>query len=116
MLTKKIEHIDSLRGVAILMVILVHTSQSITGNRMWVDIIAEYGQLCVQLFFVISAYTLCMSGKVRAEEKHATKIFYIKRFFRIAPHYYLGIVFYYFLLFSQSSILQKSLFPHTHHG
>ena len=43
------------------------------------------------LFFVASAYTLCLSASRRAEPARS---FYLRRFFRIAPLYYFAIVLY----------------------
>ena len=90
----KLKHIDSLRGIAILLVILVHTSQGIGGISFPLGFLFRYGQMGVQLFFVISAYTLCLSMDRRQEERFAIAGFFIRRFFRIAPLYYLGIIFY----------------------
>lgn len=87
--------IDSIRGIAILMVILVHTSQSLVLPYGWLKFFASYGQMGVQLFFVASAYTLCLSFSKRKNEKNAIAKFYIRRFFRIAPVYYLGIIGYF---------------------
>jgi peptidoglycan/LPS O-acetylase OafA/YrhL len=58
----KYPHIDSARGIAILMVILIHTAQSVhqavLDFKFIPHIIHEYGQMGVQLFFVVSAFTL----------------------------------------------------------
>ena len=81
------------------MVILVHTSQSVALSDYWLQILAAYGQMGVQLFFVASAYTLCLSSKRRKNEKNAIANFYIRRFFRVAPIYYLGIIGYFTLRF-----------------
>lgn len=54
----KLKHIDALRGIAVLLVILVHTSQSIPGISLPLRYFSKYGQMGVQLFFIISAYTL----------------------------------------------------------
>jgi len=48
-----------------------------------------------QLFFVASAYTLCISFSKRKNEKNSIKNFYIRRLFRISPIYYLGIIGYF---------------------
>jgi len=53
----------------------------------------NFGQLGVQLFFIASALTLCLSMKERNEKSIYN--FYIRRFFRIAPLYYFGIVLYF---------------------
>ncbi|GAB0157529.1 acyltransferase [Chryseobacterium sp. Alg-005] len=90
-------HINSLRGIAILMVILVHTTQLFNFNPILINHIFAYGKMGVQLFFIASAYTLCLSSHFREnEKKHITK-FYIRRYFRIFPIYYLGILIYYLL-------------------
>jgi peptidoglycan/LPS O-acetylase OafA/YrhL len=92
---QKLEHIDSLRGVAILMVILVHTAQLTPRMSHRMLEIATLGQLGVQLFFVVSAITLSLSADHRVDEKNRYKKFIIRRFFRIAPLYYIGIVWYF---------------------
>lgn len=88
----KLQSIDSLRGIAILLVILVHTSKSVEGLSFPVSAISNYGQMGVQLFFLVSAYTLCLSMERRYEERFKEINFFIRRFFRIAPLYYVGIV------------------------
>lgn len=45
----------------------------------------------VSLFFIVSAFTLCISHERRKTEYKATTKFFIRRFFRIAPSYYLAI-------------------------
>jgi len=88
--------IDSLRGIAILMVVAVHVSQSRT--LMISDFarsFLNFGSKGVQLFFIVSAFTLFMSFNSRLERENHPYINYgIRRFFRIAPMYYLAIIFY----------------------
>ncbi len=48
---EKLDYIDIVRGIAILMVILVHTSQAVNGVSQLVGDINRYGQMGVQLFF-----------------------------------------------------------------
>jgi len=91
--------IDSIRGIAILLVILVHTSQSLVLPDGWLKNFSSYGQMGVQLFFVASAYTLCLSFSTRKSEKMAIAKFYVRRLFRIAPVYYLGIIGYFIFRF-----------------
>ncbi|HEY9657997.1 MAG TPA: acyltransferase family protein [Allocoleopsis sp.] len=81
----KLQSIDSLRGIAILLVILVHTSKSVEGLSFPISAISNYGQMGVQLFFIVSAYTLCLSMERRREERLKEVNFFIRRFFRIAP-------------------------------
>lgn len=91
----KYAYIDALRGVAILMVILVHTAQQIPMLGGLIKTAADYCQMGVQLFFVISSYTLCLSFERRSPERYRIISFYIRRFFRIAPLYYTGIAVYF---------------------
>lgn len=92
---EKLEYIDVLRAIAILMVIFVHNSQTVKGLSAQAKSISEYGQIGVQLFFVASAYTLCFSQTKRIQEKHQLKSFFVRRFFRIAPLYYFAIAWYF---------------------
>lgn len=89
---QKFVSIDIMRGIAILMVILVHTAQGINGLTILKNISA-YGQMGVQLFFIASAFTLCYSLDV-GRSKEPLLNFYIRRYFRIAPGYYVGIIIY----------------------
>jgi len=91
--THKLQYIDILRGLAILGVIAVHSEQQIENLYPLVHSVFNYGQLGVQLFFVASALTLCLSMSERNENSNFN--FYIRRFFRIAPLYYIGIIFYF---------------------
>ena len=89
---QKLDFVDRMRGLAILAVIAVHYAQMFASPTL--KIIGATGQVGVQLFFVASAFTLCLSADQRAGEKHGVRNFYIRRYFRIAPLYYLGIVAY----------------------
>jgi peptidoglycan/LPS O-acetylase OafA/YrhL len=52
----------------------------------------------VQLFYIASALTLCMSWEFRhSHETSPVRNFFLRRFFRIAPMFYVAIVFYVFL-------------------
>lgn len=92
---EKYAYIDALRGWAILGVILVHASHAVepsSGAMLWG---MREGARGVQLFFVTSALTLCMSWMVRSSrENFPIRNFYIRRFFRIAPMYYIAIFAY----------------------
>ena len=94
--TEKLDYIDTLRGLAILGVIMVHTNQYGSSNLPSViGKIIEEGARGVQLFYIASAFTLFLSFKNRfPKEKLPIRNFYIRRFFRIAPMYYLGICYY----------------------
>lgn len=94
---KKFEYIDSLRGIAILLVIGVHilsyfkVDTSMFFPPLLVDYIYDF-RCGVSLFFIVSAYTLALSNDRRQNEKHNIRNFFIRRFFRIAPIYYLAIL------------------------
>jgi peptidoglycan/LPS O-acetylase OafA/YrhL len=90
----KLDYVDALRGIAILMVILVHTVGAVPDVLPITSRLAMYGQLGVQLFFVASAYTLCISYDRRTEEPYRVLSFFIRRLFRIAPLYYFGVLIY----------------------
>ena len=94
----KLKYIDALRGIAILAVIIVHTGQYGTNN--YPEIIKAligHGARGVQLFYLASAFTLFLSFNYRKEsEINPKRNFFIRRFFRIAPMYYLGIIYYLF--------------------
>jgi peptidoglycan/LPS O-acetylase OafA/YrhL len=92
---RQLAFINSIRGIAILMVVLVHTANNIDGLSVFSKYISSYGQMGVQLFFVASAYTLCLSAEYRSRENHKLKKYFIRRFFRISPIYYLGILIYF---------------------
>lgn len=90
---KKYDYIDALRALAILGVVAVHASQLIPNLNPVLGVVFNYGQLGVQLFFIASAMTLCMSMESRSGEN--VKYFYLRRLFRIAPLFYVAIVFYF---------------------
>jgi peptidoglycan/LPS O-acetylase OafA/YrhL len=94
---EKLHYINALRGLAILGVLLVHTGQYGTDRQYFSgveQIFVDAGRFGVQLFFVASAFTLWLSMSRRKEEKHPTRNFALRRFFRIAPMYYVGLAFY----------------------
>jgi peptidoglycan/LPS O-acetylase OafA/YrhL len=88
MAPKRYAYIDAMRGYAILLVIAVHSSQYFSDLPDMVRTLADQGARGVQLFFVASAMTLGMSWQARHD---GIAPFYIRRFFRIAPMYYLSI-------------------------
>ncbi|NDW08104.1 acyltransferase [Dysgonomonas sp. 520] len=96
---KKYEYIDSLRGIAILMVLLIHNGgygSSLHDISPLLDKIRLAGRYGVQLFFLVSAYTLMLSHQSRYVENKSTRNFFIRRLFRIVPIYYIALVIYAF--------------------
>jgi peptidoglycan/LPS O-acetylase OafA/YrhL len=93
----KLKYIDALRGLAIMGVLIVHCGQHgrNEGLPTVIQSIILNGAHGVQLFYVASAFTLFLTlANRRAPEKYPWFNFFIRRFFRIAPMYYLGICYY----------------------
>lgn len=93
-------YIDCVRGYAVLLVILSHLAYRFPQLPYPVHRVAVMGWFGVQLFFLASCVTLLMSWHSEVEKRGAadTGAFFIRRFFRIAPAYYLAAVFYFFLM------------------
>jgi peptidoglycan/LPS O-acetylase OafA/YrhL len=95
---RRLEWLDALRGWAILGVVLVHSGQVArltAGSLFHITVAGQYG---VQLFFVVSSLTIGLTY-----DSHIRKFgsglrsdisWLTKRYFRIAPFYYLALVFY----------------------
>lgn len=95
----RLSYIDAGRGIAILLVILVHVGYAVPNLDQFSFSIFKFGQMGVQLFFILSAYTLCLSFNSRKEESNRIINFTIRRIFRIAPAYYLALFLYFILSF-----------------
>ena len=90
---RRLRGLDSLRGVAIALVILFHV-QLHFGAPGLVGKLALLGYNGVQLFFIVSGITMCyMWAQRRQESREATK-FLIRRICRIAPPFWFAIAFY----------------------
>jgi peptidoglycan/LPS O-acetylase OafA/YrhL len=84
-------YLDAVRAFAALLVVVVHTQQHFPAPNRAVELLASFGQLGVQLFFVLSAF-LIFESLDRIEKKGGTlSEFFVHRFLRIAPLYYLAI-------------------------
>lgn len=94
--TRHLDFIDALRGYAVLGVIAVHVAPLVPALQYPLTKYAHDGAYGVQLFFVTSALTLCMSWQSRQD---GAVPFYIRRFFRIAPSYWLVTIIYTTLIF-----------------
>lgn len=95
--TKKYDYIDALRGIAVLGTLFIHSSKYERGINNFGDNFKELallGNSGVQLFFMMSAVTLFLSMSQKKKlEKNPTLNFFIRRFFRIAPLFYLSTIF-----------------------
>lgn len=94
-----LRYIDCIRGYAVLMVITCHLTYMYPQLPYPVHRLTTSGWYGVQLFFLASCVTLLMSWRYEVAKNGAadTAAFFIRRFFRIAPAYYLAGVFYYVL-------------------
>lgn len=89
------DFVDSLRGLAIVGVMMVHVIFWIPHFHGRMRAVVFQGDYGVQLFFVVSAFTLFWSLRSRkTQERRPLLAFYARRFFRIAPLFWFAIVFY----------------------
>ena len=91
---RRVRSYDLMRGLAVLGVLGVHTGQAFPSAIALFDYFVAFGRFGIQLFFFVSALTMCYMWEQRAEEKNPVKNFYIRRFFRIAPLFWLAIPVY----------------------
>lgn len=80
--------IDALRGLAALYVVAFHLlfiPTTKVAAPAFASSFLHAGHSGVTLFFVISAFTLCLSSDRRSDEKRPLLRFYLRRFFRIVP-------------------------------
>lgn len=87
-----------MRGFAALYVVVYHLALIPSPNLpipQWLHLYVSSGGTGVSLFFVLSAFALSYSLDARQGEPNLIRDFYIRRFFRIAPLFYvlLGLSF-----------------------
>lgn len=86
----RLAYVDLLKGIAILMIVIAHSSQKIAGMDGAVYRVTSWGETGCQLFFVLSGYLLTCS---KEKKKTSLKEFYLKRWTSIVPTFYIAIVF-----------------------
>jgi peptidoglycan/LPS O-acetylase OafA/YrhL len=87
--------VDALRGLAILGVMLVHACLKVPNGLGKVRDFGAAGTYGVQLFFVVSAFTLCWSLRSRSRgERKPLHAFFVRRVFRIGPLFWIAVAFY----------------------
>ena len=88
---RRLEFLDSLRGLAALYVIFYHTalipSPALTVPD-WAAPVVLSGGTGVTLFFVVSAFSLCRTMRSYAAEPYPLAAFAVPRLLRIAPLFY----------------------------
>lgn len=91
--TERLTAVDSLRGIAILMVIFAHTAGWIVPTAPWLKQVAEIGPRGVQLFYVVSAFSLFLSyAQRKADGDFSYGAYFIRRIARIAPMFWIAVV------------------------
>ena len=88
---ERLSYIDGLRGLAALMVFMIHSgSPAIRALGKYGNLVVDHGRYGVSVFFVVSAYTLCLSIAPAFDgEAPSWAAYFIRRLFRIAPLYWL---------------------------
>ena len=97
-MAERSDPIDSLRGVAVLMVAQSHFL-TLGGFYEWIGAspivmrIAKGGEAGVDVFFVLSAYLLASGLSRRSGEAGVVKTFYLRRAMRVLPLYWIVLAF-----------------------
>lgn len=92
----RLAFLDSLRGIAAAWVVLYHMIYIPVPNLdvpAWAMPWASIGGIGVTLFFMVSAFSLCYTMPFHQRELNPLRSFYIRRFFRIAPLFYVLLAF-----------------------
>jgi exopolysaccharide production protein ExoZ len=98
-MTQRNQSLDLLRGVAVLFVVASHCASEATSVVPGLTAFAmDYGQLGVQLFFIVSGYTMMLTFGDKIDSA-GVRSFYVRRVFRIVPLFWIAIIFY--LLFTR---------------
>jgi peptidoglycan/LPS O-acetylase OafA/YrhL len=93
----RFEFLDALRGLAILGVLSTHCAW-FSGGEFPGKAFAFAGLYGVQLFFVVSAFTIFLTlERALSREPAPVRSFFIRRVLRIAPMFWVGILIYAFL-------------------
>jgi len=90
--TVKYQWIDAAKGFAMLGIMLIHVAQRVAGIPNGVIFMIAFGAMGVQLFFMMSAYTACVSCQKSPNVQWLSYVF--RRFSRLFPVYWFGIVLY----------------------
>jgi peptidoglycan/LPS O-acetylase OafA/YrhL len=92
---QRLDFLDSLRGLAAIYIVLYHMvfipQPTIVIVPQWAAAFVHTGGTAVTLFFVASAFSLCLTWHLHDREVHQIKNFFVRRFFRIAPLFYFWI-------------------------
>jgi peptidoglycan/LPS O-acetylase OafA/YrhL len=84
-------YLDGCRALAIAGVVLTHSIWLVASAPSWAQNVAHFGSKGVQLFFLVSGMTLALNYDSAGFD---AREFFVRRFFRIAPMYYLAALAY----------------------
>ncbi len=117
MAQSKLDFVDVLRGLAILGVVWLHFSSASAVQGLLpesLSYIVELGGHGVQLFFMASAFTLFRSYHHRHDlETQPRRNFFIRRYFRIAPMYYVAIAYFVIQNGTEPTVFLDGTFQNT---
>jgi len=94
---KKLYGLDHLRAFAIIFVFLFHYFILSSGQPKWLPGLAKFGWTGVDLFFVLSGFLISsqLFEQIKKGQNLSFKVFFLKRFFRIIPTYWITVGLYY---------------------
>jgi len=94
----KLDFVDAIRGIAILLVLTAHNYLGLLEDNgkypSWFEAIVYQGVYGVQLFYIMSAFTLFISLSFDKVGWIGFRNFFLRRIFRIVPLFYLAILYY----------------------
>ena len=94
--SSRLAGLDTLRAAAIALVLLYHFEVVVSGASTF-GFVGDVGWAGVDLFFVLSGYLIGnqIMGPIARGEDFSLKRFYIRRFLRTLPNYYVILAFYF---------------------
>lgn len=98
---EKLNGLDHLRTMAILFVFLFHYFILSGGEPGWLPGVAKFGWTGVDLFFVLSGFLISsqLFFQIKNNKGLSLKTFFLKRFFRIIPAYWVTVAIYFCIPF-----------------
>jgi peptidoglycan/LPS O-acetylase OafA/YrhL len=89
--------LDHLRALAITLVFLFHYKILIVEHPVWMSDLVQFGWTGVDLFFVLSGFLIAsqLFAEIKKGKKISIRIFFLKRFFRIIPAFWLIVGIYF---------------------
>src|SRR5471032_3362109 len=94
----RIDGLDTLRALAILLVFMNHYMLFVSGEPTF-GFLGEMGWTGVDLFFALSGYLIGnqIMGAIRSEQGFSLKNFYARRLLRTVPNFYFVLALYVFI-------------------